>query len=356
MLSRRFVYLAMAAGAALLAVLYLPTVRAPDTSLRPEYRSDQAQAEPPEASSGNPYRRRWHAGPTDRLFTLGAGDASLLDVVDVVTDLEGSIYALDHGALKIRKFDAKGDILLDYGRGEGMGPGELLGPTDFLVRSNGEVWVLDTGQGRIQVFEPDGSPSRVIPVEVPALRIAGIHHGQRYILHSVRGFLFSVYDSVGSYLDSFGRLVDRQMENGLAFQGAVATDDAHLVFAPLRAGYLASYTLDGERRFYTETVDRSPYPELIQNPDGSIQLSREDRTIINRDVEIVEDEIFVLARISDADRAEAVDVYDLHRGEYKYSFPFSDQSVRRIHVRMRGQPPYLYLYAVHDTMVSVWRR
>jgi DNA-binding beta-propeller fold protein YncE len=56
---------------------------------------------------------------------------------------------------KIRVFDLQGQYLKDLGKGKGFEPGYLMFPTYLAVDDDGLVYVADTLNARVQVFDPE---------------------------------------------------------------------------------------------------------------------------------------------------------------------------------------------------------
>jgi DNA-binding beta-propeller fold protein YncE len=85
----------------------------------------------------------------DRLSSVTVDPAGeRLYVVDI-----GGVNSVNH---RVRVFDAKsGSHLFDIGT-RGAGPGELNLPRDVAVGKNGQLYVVDGGNFRIQVFTRDG--------------------------------------------------------------------------------------------------------------------------------------------------------------------------------------------------------
>jgi DNA-binding beta-propeller fold protein YncE len=81
----------------------------------------------------------------------------------VEVDASGErIYAVDTGGVSsnrhhIRVIDGvTGEMLFDIGR-RGAGDGELNLPRDIAMAPNGDLYVVDGGNFRVQVFQPDGA-------------------------------------------------------------------------------------------------------------------------------------------------------------------------------------------------------
>jgi hypothetical protein len=76
--------------------------------------------------------------------------------VHVDADDDGNFYVLDNGNVRVQVFDSRGAFLRSLGA-EGEGPGEFQFMSRFSVNGDGDVAVLDEGQGRVTVLAADGS-------------------------------------------------------------------------------------------------------------------------------------------------------------------------------------------------------
>ncbi|MCP4725418.1 MAG: 6-bladed beta-propeller, partial [bacterium] len=79
---------------------------------------------------------------------------------DVVCDNNGNIFILDTGNNRIQKFDPEGNFLMTISR-KGQGPDELNNPYSMNI-FNDEIYVCDMGNQRIQIFSTDGHLIRSI--------------------------------------------------------------------------------------------------------------------------------------------------------------------------------------------------
>jgi sugar lactone lactonase YvrE len=70
---------------------------------------------------------------------------------------DGSVYVADLWHHRIQKFDAEGKFLLAWGEfGQGSDPFKLFGPRDIVVSPAGLVFVTDTGNKRVVVYDQEG--------------------------------------------------------------------------------------------------------------------------------------------------------------------------------------------------------
>lgn len=80
---------------------------------------------------------------------------------DVAVDAEGNLYVLDTGNCRIQKFGPDGKFLATIGR-KGQGPGEFMMPDCLSFDREGNLVVADTAQSRIHVIIGGGRDARSI--------------------------------------------------------------------------------------------------------------------------------------------------------------------------------------------------
>ncbi|UCC40733.1 MAG: NHL repeat-containing protein [Candidatus Aminicenantes bacterium] len=80
---------------------------------------------------------------------------------DIVFDTQGNMYILDTGNHRIQKFAPDGKFIASIGR-KGQGPAEFQYPLSLDVDSEGYLYVADSGNQRIQVLNPDGTDHKTI--------------------------------------------------------------------------------------------------------------------------------------------------------------------------------------------------
>lgn len=79
-----------------------------------------------------------------------------LGSVAIDADADGNLYVLDNGNCRVQVFDASDRFVRTIG-GEGGGPGEFKLPRILDVNPAGQVAVHDLGQSRVSVFDADGT-------------------------------------------------------------------------------------------------------------------------------------------------------------------------------------------------------
>jgi DNA-binding beta-propeller fold protein YncE len=74
---------------------------------------------------------------------------------NAAVDSDGNLYVSDTFNDRVEEFDADGGFIRTFGK-PGDGPGYFARPKGIAIDSDGHVWVADTVQDRIQVFTREG--------------------------------------------------------------------------------------------------------------------------------------------------------------------------------------------------------
>jgi uncharacterized protein (TIGR03663 family) len=99
-----------------------------------------------------------------RFGESGASDGQFNEPWGIAVAPSGDIYVADTWNHRIQRFDRSGRFISTWGahgdsQGQvGVGSGQFWGPRDIVVGPDGRLYVSDTGNKRIQVFDSDGSP------------------------------------------------------------------------------------------------------------------------------------------------------------------------------------------------------
>lgn len=75
---------------------------------------------------------------------------------DISFDQQGNVYVLDAEDRIIKKYDRNRKFLYSFG-GRGRGPGELIQSDKISVSPNGNIYVSDKVQGRINIYANNGN-------------------------------------------------------------------------------------------------------------------------------------------------------------------------------------------------------
>jgi len=89
----------------------------------------------------------------------GPGEFNL--PLDAAVGQDGRLYVLDSGNYRVQVFDAQGEYIKSFGSA-GKRPGQFQRPKEVATDAQGLVYVTDASFGNIQVFGPDGDYRYVI--------------------------------------------------------------------------------------------------------------------------------------------------------------------------------------------------
>jgi tripartite motif-containing protein 71 len=87
--------------------------------------------------------------------TYGSGAGNFHSPFGIALDNNGNVYVVDEMNDRVQKFTHKGQFLLEWG-GTGSAPGQFSAPTGIAVDNAGVVYVTDTDNNRIQKFDATG--------------------------------------------------------------------------------------------------------------------------------------------------------------------------------------------------------
>ncbi len=177
-----------------------------------------------------------------------AGQSAFYGPRGVAIGPDGLVYVADTGNKRIQVFEPDGRFAFQWGGG-GVLEGYLDEPVGITIGPDGEVYVADTWNRRVQVFDSDGAFLRQWPI---AGWDSGLPDEKPYLAVDAEGYVYVtdpghyrvlVFDSLGNYRLSFGQYgFDESsfaLPMGIAIgeDGSIYVTDAHsnrvLVFDPL---------------------------------------------------------------------------------------------------------------------------
>ena len=207
-------------------------------------------------------------------------------------DFDGNIYVSDTGNQRVQKLRPDGGFLLAW---KGPPPG-FYGPRDIAVGSDNSVYVIDQGNGRVVRFDRTGNLLAVWGsrgkgdgqfTEPTGVAVDGIN--DRVYVADPRNQRIQVFDTKGSFITKW--LVKEWQPNGWIFQ--------HLVFDPSRARLYASSLGTDEVLIF----------DLQGNKIGSLKPKPPDKLEGASAMALVGEKLYVLCtfsnRISEIDLAPA---------------------------------------------------
>ena len=160
-------------------------------------------------------------------------------------DKDHNFYILDSDNHKLLKLNENGTLKKEIGV-IGQGPGELLYPLNFLLYHEDEIYVLETGNSRIQIFDLEGNSKKIIKSNLlkgfPA-RFSVDSKKNIYINKPGYGYLFFVLDTNGNIIRRFGKIISKKTtENDADF----VIDENDFLYVSFHAkGILRKYDSNG---------------------------------------------------------------------------------------------------------------
>lgn len=155
---------------------------------------------------------------------------------------DGQLYVTDTGNKRVQVFNRQGDFLWEFGGG-GSEPGRLNEPVGIAINAEGEIFVADTWNTRVQVFTPEGNFVRQWNVPIwdvanPELKpfLALDDAGNVYVSDSGQGRVL-VFETSGVFRQSLGEM------GVLQFPVGIAVSDDHVYAADAHQGRLISFPL-----------------------------------------------------------------------------------------------------------------
>jgi RHS repeat-associated protein len=87
--------------------------------------------------------------------TKGSGNGQLNRPLGMAVDGEGNVWVADMENNRIEKFNSKGEYVSQFGT-KGSGNGQLIKPQDVALDNAGNLWVTDGGNSRVEKFNSKG--------------------------------------------------------------------------------------------------------------------------------------------------------------------------------------------------------
>jgi len=189
---------------------------------------------------------------------------------------EEEIYVVDTGNERIQVFAPDGTFKRVWG-GYGTGPDQFIEPVGIAIGPNGLIWVADSGNARVSVFTPMGAPVQRFTVEAwPAPDPAGARPSfQPYLSFDQNGLLYvtsaqsgsvEVYNRDGTFIEPITDVDGDTLEQPI---GISATANGDLLITDIESSKVHRYTPDAPPPVVEiERTDASP----VASPVGGASL------------------------------------------------------------------------------------
>lgn len=95
------------------------------------------------------------AGYLAKFGSEGTGNGQFKEPIGAAVDSSGNVWVVDSGNNRVQKFNSNGEYLSQFGS-TGTGNGQFKKPLDIAITSAGDLWVTDGENNRVQKFNSKG--------------------------------------------------------------------------------------------------------------------------------------------------------------------------------------------------------
>ncbi|MDI6861732.1 MAG: 6-bladed beta-propeller, partial [Caldisericia bacterium] len=222
----------------------------------------------------------------------GSGKKEFKTPLDIEI-FEDKVYVLDSGNARVQVFNLKGNYLFDFGT-VGTQDGNLYCPNSFSFDKNGNLWIVESCTGRVQIFDRNGKFIKKVKENFGKPECIEKFENYMIISNSQDEKIY-ILDLNGNIINKIGE----DVKSPLYFpQSIAALSDGTIVVANSGTSTISLFDKDGN--YLKSFSSFGAAPGKIQYPLGIAVNSK--------------DEIFVLDTGS-----HVVEVYDKD-GKYLRSF------------------------------------
>lgn len=219
----------------------------------------------------------WGGNPKVRLeFVRKFGGSDVVDEhmafrdpSEVVVDSKRNLYILDRGNDRIQQFSPDGKFLRSIGR-HGQGPGDFQFPCSFTISQDDRLCVLDFDNRRIQILNSQGKMEKAIKLKNPRIGDIRLLKSGEIVMgvdlipwnelknpQKKLPYLFSIIDREGKALRSFGEFIDYGdlNVNSQVHWLSVDVDNSDAIYASFRhQNRIEKYSPDGNLAWRADRI------------------------------------------------------------------------------------------------------
>lgn len=286
----------------------------------------------------------------------------IFTAADVVVDFEGKIFVLDYVRMVFLVFGSEGEFLYEFG-GHGEAPGEFSTlHFNFDIDNSGFVYAVDNWN-RISIFSNDGSYLRRIEPNVGEIFDIAVMDTNRILVNAFPRSLQLIetssipavvmLNSEGNVVREIG-LIETDFEDlrrKMCFSCAIDFDqDNSIYYASLGDYNVAKYDSTGNL-IWSITGPSSSVSYSVQHELGSTLFP------IVWDLDVEQNQVFVLWAQGGNDRGYRVDVFDACSGDFNgYFYTQTPSEEKNMFMEVNGNNFYtidsdygiVYKYSMHS--------
>jgi hypothetical protein len=237
----------------------------------------------------------------------------------------------DFGDMKIKKFDLDARLMEVLGKGEGRGPGEASNIMDMNVDELGRIWMTDSQNNRITIFEssenweiiePETIPARVLPFTDNRYMLKPRFSSSVPEIRNEDGTLNSPFQSLVKEHQLWTNVLDAFYKKDL---------DEGIILLNYSTNDFVRYNFEGEIEFFRRPIEPPELPEILPprrySDDQNYFFNEFDQNTIKQrtiDIEVVGDQIHLLVVNIIPENRRLADVYSVETGDYLYSYKFPE--------------------------------
>ncbi|HEX3390959.1 MAG TPA: NHL repeat-containing protein [Solirubrobacteraceae bacterium] len=193
----------------------------------------------------------------------GSGNFFGFTVVEIAADAKGNVYVPNAPNNDVEVFNEKGEAQPTITGDEGAGKEEhtLKSPEGVAIDPSGNVWVADTGDGRIEEFEPNGTFMKAIPSA-----------GVRAVALDGSGDVFASIGGAKPYVIEYspsGAVIDDEIGKGLLSESSEGTPNGIAVDRAREILYVVNGGGNVIERFTNWAVSTEP-PSSVEEGKATL--------------------------------------------------------------------------------------
>ena len=206
--------------------------------------------------------------------TPGSGSGAFLKPYGIAADGVGNVYVADTYNNRIQVFDTNGTYMKGWGQ-KGSGSGSLILPYDVAVDGEGNVYVADTYNHRVQKFDGNGAFliqwGRKGKANGEFYFLSGIAAGPEGAIYTVDAKMnrVQVFDSHGKFLRSWGQK-GKGSGNFVSPMGLTVDQGGNVYVADSKMRRVQKF--DSQGSFLAAFTDRLQYPAdvVVDQSSGNL--------------------------------------------------------------------------------------